>query len=262
MRPATQPTLRAGMLRMIAALATGFALFAPPLPAEQVLVAVASNFSAPMQALKTSFEHTSAVRLAVSIGSTGKQYAQIVNGAPFDIFLAADSQRPERLVSEGHAVAGSLATYAIGRLVLWSPDPDLVDPEGSILARGNFRHLAIANPILAPYGEAAVQTLASMGLLEPLTPRLVRGENINQAFQFIRSGNAELGFIARSQWRGLGRPAPGSAWLVPAGLHQPIVQQAVILSDSEGARAFMAFLGSEPAADIIRQHGYDLPDAR
>lgn len=228
-------------------------------PAAEIRIAVASNFRPAAEALKRPFESISGDRLTFMFGSTGKHYAQIVNGAPFDVFLAADTERPSRLEREGLIVSGSRFTYAIGKLVLWSPRPGFVDETGSILERGDFHHLAIANPQLAPYGLAARQVLQARGLWERLSGRLVRGENIAQTYQFVESGNAELGFVAWSQVKRPDAPIGGSFWLVPQELYQPIEQQAVLLKDSRAGRAFMHFMHGGQALKIIRDHGYAVP---
>ena len=227
--------------------------------ADQLRVAVASNFRPAMLQLAERFEEDSGRELTLIFGSTGKHYAQIVNGAPFDAFLAADAERPLRLEREGHALPGNRFTYAVGRLVLWSPSADLVDDKGGVLRSDRFRHLAIANPLLAPYGAAAREVLLALGLWEALQARLVRGENIAQAYQFVASGNAELGFVAGAQLVTRGTVAAGSSWEPPAALYAPIEQQAVLLSDSPAAHAFAAFLQSEEARALIRAAGYDLP---
>jgi molybdate transport system substrate-binding protein len=212
-----------------------------------------------MRLLAERFEAQSDHRVILLPGSTGKHFAQIVNGAPFDAFFAADVKRPERLEAEGRIIPGSRFSYAIGKLVLWSPDPELVDGDGAVLESGTFRRLAIANPRLAPYGRAAQQFLESRGIRESLRPKLVRGENIGQAFQFVASGNAELGLVALSQLMQSGREPAGSRWQVPEKLHAPIEQQAVLLSDSAAAADFMRFAKSEPARAIIRDSGYGIP---
>ncbi len=226
--------------------------------AEEIRVAVAANFADAMKTLVTRFEAISGHTVVPVFGSTGKHYAQIVNGASFAAFLAADAERPQRLESEGRAVRGTRFTYAVGRLVLWSRTDDVVDPAGTVLANGTFRHLAMASPELAPYGAAAEETLRSMGLWKRLEPRLVRGENIGQTFQFVHTGNAELGFVALSQVIGPGKKTEGSFWLVPLELHQPIEQQAVLLHDSKAARHFLAFLGGAEAREIILRYGYSI----
>jgi len=190
-------------------------------------------------------------------GSTGKLYAQIVNGAPFDVFLAADVERPARLEADGRAVPGCRFTYALGRLALWSRDATRVDDAGEVLRSAEFNRLAIANPRLAPYGRAAREALLALGLWEALQPRLVLGENIAQTHVFVYTGNADLGFVAWSQI--LAGGAGGSHWLVPAALHEPVEQQAVALRDNGPVRAFVDFLRSPDARQIIREFGYDTP---
>lgn len=247
-------TLRA--LRALMAVAMLFPVLAS---GGEIRVAVASNFRPAMETLKQEFESSSAHRLMLIFGSTGKHYAQISNGAPFDVFLAADVERPQRLEREGHAVPGSRFTYAVGKLVLWSPRPGYVDASGLVLGRDDFRYLAIANPRLAPYGMAAQQVLQARGLWEKLSARLVRGENIDQTMQFVESGNAELGFVAWSQVKQPGLPVSGSFWLVPQELYQPIEQQAVLISDTGSGRDLMRFMQSPKALQIIKDHGYAVP---
>ena len=230
--------------------------------ADEVQVAVAANFTAPMQQIAAQFEKDTGHKAVLSFGATGKFYAQIVNGAPFELLLAADDETPARLEKEGQGVAGSRFTYAIGKLVLWSADPALVDGKGEVLKTGNFKHLAIANPKTAPYGVAAVETLSKLGLLASLQPRFVQGENISQTQQFIVTGNAELGFIALSQVIKDGRIGAGSAWTVPANLYEPIRQDAVLLAkgkDKPAAAALLAYLKGDKAKAIIRSFGYELP---
>lgn len=230
--------------------------------ADEVQVAVAANFTAPMQQIAARFEKDTGHKATLSFGATGKFYAQIVNGAPFEILVAADDETPARLEKEGQAVAGSRFTYAIGKLVLWSADPDRVDNKGEVLKSGNFRHLAIANPKTAPYGAAAVEALGKLGLLAGLQSRFVQGENISQTQQFVVTGNAELGFVALSQVYKEGRIASGSAWAVPASLYQPILQDAVLLAKGRGkpaATALLVYLKGDKAAAIIKSFGYELP---
>ena len=227
---------------------------------EELAVAVASNFRETLEALVVEFEADSGHWVRVIPGSTGKHFAQIVHGAPYDVFLAADVRRPEELERRGLALPRSRFTYAVGKLVLWSPRPGLVDGEGVALQGGNFRFLAIANPQHAPYGRAAREILQAMGLWAGLTDRIVRGENINQAFQFVKSGNADLGFVARSQLRGLDDSSKGFHWEAPEQLYGPILQQAVLLKEKVAGREFMSFLRSEAGLKIIRSHGYDAPD--
>lgn len=235
----------------VVAAATGLGTAA----ADQVTVAVAANFVRPMAALVERFEAETAHRVRVTAGSTGKHYAQIRNGAPFDAFFAADAERPRRLEEAGLTVPGSRLTYAIGRLALWSRRPGYVDADGAVLERGTFRHLALANPSLAPYGAAARDVLGAKGVLEALDGKLVFGEDVGQTFGFVHSGAAELGFVAYAQLvaeEGVG----GSYWLVPAELHAPIEQQAVLLVDSPAARAFLEFTRSDAARAIIERFGY------
>ena len=241
-------------------LLTGLMILPEALLPDEIRLAVASNFAPAMKTLVSRFEQESGHEVRLSFGSTGKQYAQIINGAPFDAFFAADTARPERLEAEGQAIAGSRFTYARGKLVLWSPDPGKVDAEGHVLSRDSFRFLAIANPKLAPYGEAARQVLQHLELWVGLEPRLVRGENIGQAFQFVRSGNADLGFVAWSQLVAANLVNTGSNWSVPALLHDPIDQQAVRMSKREAVGDFIAFVRSTEGQAIIIQNGYEIPD--
>jgi molybdate transport system substrate-binding protein len=229
--------------------------------AGQVLVAVAANFAAPMQKIAAAFEASTLHTIKLSIGSTGGIYAQVRNGAPYDVFLAADDETPARLQAEGFAVRGSRFTYARGRLVLWSANPALVDAKGDVLARGAFDKIAIADPKLAPYGTAAVETMQRIGVYDKLRPKIVQGANIGQAFQFVTSGSAPLGFVALSQVMTDGRIMKGSAWVVPLDLHSPLRQDAVVLTRGAAnpAAADLAdFLRSEKARGIIRAYGYEL----
>ncbi len=232
--------------------------------ADTVVVAVAANFAAPMKELASRFESETGHEVTVVAGSTGKHFSQIVHGAPFEIYFAADAERPRRLEDDGLAVAGTRFTYAVGRLVLWSTAPDFVDADGRVLESDRFRHIAIANPRLAPYGRAALETLENRGLAGKLANRLVQGENVAQAFQMVASGNAELGFVAWSQIRDVavspeGSLGRGSHWLVPEALHAPIEQQAVLVKDGTLARAFLGFVASDPARALIREYGYETP---
>ena len=226
---------------------------------QEIHVAVASNFSAPAKAIVTRFEKRTGHRVILVFGATGKHYAQITNGAPIDILLAADERRPRRLEQAGGGVPGSRFTYAIGRLVLWSAREDYVDGDGKVLAQRGFRHLAIANPKLAPYGEAARQVLQKLGLWEDLQEHLVRGENIGQTFQFVKTGNTELGFVSYSQVRQTNKAVPGSYWLVPQSLYQPIRQQAILVRDGAPARAFLSFVQGGEVEAILQEHGYSIP---
>ena len=226
---------------------------------DDIRIATASNIRGAAHEIARVFEQTSGHQAILIFGATGKHYAQITHGAPFDGFLAADRDRPERLESEGRAVAGSRFTYAMGRLALWSPEGDNT-ADGKILQEGSFRRLAIANPELAPYGLAAKETLQKLGLWESVSGSLVRGENIAQAFQFTYSGNADLGLVAFSQLHAARNKRRGDWWLVPASMHSPIEQQAVLINDNQSARDFLAFMRSPAALEIIRSHGYGVPD--
>lgn len=237
-------------------LAAIWAFCAVPVAADTLRIATASNFAAPMKELAHRFQEISGDRVVVSRGSTGKHYTQIRNGAPFDAFFAADSARPRRLEEEGRIIPGSRFTYAVGRLLLWSPRAAYVDSEGNILRSGEFRHLSLANPKLAPYGQAARQVLLKLGLWDALTPRMVRGENVGQTYQFVASGSAELGFVARSQVARPQTPLPGSYWMVPEALHDPIEQQAVQLSERPSVRRFMEFVRSAAGHAVIESYGY------
>ncbi len=234
-------------------------LVTPSVHAADVQVAVAANFTAPMQKIASEFEKDTGHKAQLAFGSTGKFYAQIRNGAPFQVLLSADDETPARLERGRLAVSGTRYTYAIGTLVLWSAKPGYVDGKGDVLKSGAFQHLALANPKLAPYGAAAVEVLNKLGLYAALEPRFVQGENIAQTFQFVSTGNAELGFVALSQVMKDGKISAGSAWVVPADLHTPIRQDAVILStgkDNPAALALMKYLKEDKARAIIKAYGY------
>lgn len=236
-----------------------FAALATSAHADEVSVAVAANFTAPMQKIAVEFEKDSGHKAVLSFGATGKFYAQINNGAPFGILLAADDSTPAKLAQEGKAVADSRFTYAIGQLVLWSKQAGYVDDKGAVLKTGDYRHIAIANPKLAPYGLAAMETLKNLGLTDQVTPKVVQGENIGQTYQFAASGNAQLGFVALSQVMEDGKLREGSAWMVPASMHEPIRQDAIILNtakDSAAAKALMDYLKGDKARAIIKSYGY------
>ena len=224
--------------------------------ADEIRVAVATNFAEPMSALVAQFSETSGHTVLVSAGSTGGHYAQIKNGAPFEAFFAADVERPTLLEQEGIAVRGSRFLYAVGRLALWSPRPGFVDDEGRVLETGEFRFLAIANPELAPYGAAARDVLMARNVWSKVQERLVQGQDIGQAYSFVFTGNAELGFVAYSQIKKPEGQAAGSHWLVPQSLHRPIAQEAVLLRDVPAAREFMEFVKSPAARVIMRRYGY------
>ncbi|MBZ8141023.1 molybdate ABC transporter substrate-binding protein [Rubrivivax gelatinosus] len=239
-------------------------LFAASLAhADEVQVAVAANFTAPMQKIAAQFEKDTGHVAKLSFGATGKFYAQITNGAPFEVLLAADDETPAKLEKEGQGVAGSRFTYAIGTLVLWSAKPGVVDDQGAVLKSGSFDHLSIANPKTAPYGLAAIETMKALGVLDAVTPKLVQGENIAQAYQFVATGNAPLGFVALSQVFEDGALKGGSAWIVPAKLHTPIRQDAVVLAKgaaNPAAKALLAYLKSEKARTVIRAYGYQIAE--
>jgi len=225
----------------------------------EVSVAVAANFTAPMQKIAQSFEQDTGHKAVLAFGSTGNFYAQIKNGAPFQILLAADSATPARLEAEGAGVVNSRFTYATGTLVLWSKQAALVDDKGDVLRTAKFDHLAVANPKLAPFGAAAIETLSALGLMQSLQPKLVQGENIAQTYQFIATGNAPLGFVALSQVFADGRIKEGSTWIVPASLHKPIQQDAVLLTpgkNSPAAAALLRFLRGAKARAIMQSFGY------
>jgi molybdate transport system substrate-binding protein len=249
-------------MRRILAVTLAHAVNSGIAAADEAQMAVAANFSAPAKQLAAQFEKATGHRLALSSGSTGKFYAQISNGAPFDVLLAADSETPRRMEQEKLAVSGSRFTYALGKLVLWSPREGVVDDRGEVLRTGTFRRLSLANPRLAPYGAAAQEAMERLGAWATLQDRLVMGENIAQAFQFVATGNAELGFVAYSQVREPGKPLAGSFWLVPQSLYAPLRQDAVLLAhgaSNAAAREFLAFLRSAPALELIRGYGYELP---
>lgn len=251
MKPRFFPLL-AGLVFAVSSLAS---------QAAEVQVAVAANFTAPMQKIAAEFEKDTGHKAQLSFGATGKFYAQIKNGAPFEVFLAADDETPAKLEREGDAVPGSRFTYAIGKLMLWSAQPGYVDSQGAVLKTGQFQHLAIANPKTAPYGAAAMAVLTHLNLLDAIQPKLVTGENIAQAHQFVATGNAELGFVALSQVMQNGQLTGGSGWQVPDNLHEPIRQDAVMLTkgkDQPAAEALMKYLKGDKARAVIQSYGYDL----
>lgn len=229
--------------------------------ADQVHVAVASNFAGPMQKIAAAFQQDTGHTVLLSTGATGKFAAQIRNGAPFQVLLSADDETPLRLEAEGAGVAGSRFTYAIGRLVLWSTNAKLIDARPEVLKTAQFKHIALANPKLAPYGAAALQTLDKLGLTAALQPRFVFGENLAQTYQFVATGNAELGFVALSQVMTDGQMGAGSFWLVPPSMHGEIRQDALLLNPGKGkpaALALMQYLRSDKARALIRASGYVL----
>lgn len=246
------------MLQRLLSIPITAALLVGAASADEIRVAVASNFRYAIEELAPRFEKETGHEVTLIFGSTGKQFAQIQNGAPFDVFLAADELRPRMLEEDGLVVGGSRFVYAVGRLVLWSADAeDVVD--GDRLSAGNFRFLAIANPTLAPYGRAARQALLKLGVWEALHPRIVKGENVAQTYQFVVTGNAELGLIALAQIRIPGSGASGSHWEIPRTHYDPIRQQAALLADTPATREFSNFLRSEEALAVIRSYGYDVP---
>lgn len=229
--------------------------------AGEVQIAVAANFTAPAQQIAAEFERRSGHQARLAFGATGKFYAQIKNGAPFEILLAADDTTPARLEKEELAVTGKRFVYAVGTLVLWSAQPGRVDARGAILNSGQFNKLAITNPKTAPYGVAAIETLTRLKLLASVQPKFVQGENISQTFQFVSTGNAEIGFVALSQVFKDGKLTGGSAWIVPAELHAPIRQEAVLLARGKAnavANAFLDFLKTPYAHAVIQSYGYAL----
>ena len=246
--------------RLLTAALLCLLLLAAGAPADEVQVAVAANFTAPMQRIAAEFGKDTGHAAVLSFGATGKFYAQIVNGAPFDLFFAADDETPTRLEKELLAVPGTRFTYAIGKLVLWSADERFVDDRGEVLKRGEFRHLSIANPKTAPYGVAAVEAMTRLGVIDGVRAKFVQGENVAQAYQFVATGNAELGFVALSQVVKDGKLTSGSAWIVPSALHAPIRQDAVVLARGRGnpaATALADYLKGEKAKAIIRAYGYE-----
>jgi molybdate transport system substrate-binding protein len=230
--------------------------------ADDAQVAVAANFAVPAKRLAEAFGQRTGHRLALSSGSTAKFYAQVKSGAPFDALLSADEETPLRMEKEKLAVSGSRFAYAVGRLALWSPRAGLVDPDGAVLRTAGFKRLAIANPKLAPYGAAAKSTMENVGVWQAVQGKLVQGENIAQTYQFVSSGNADLGFVALSQLREGDALTSGSYWLVPERFHKPLRQDAVLLkhgASNAAARAFLEYLRSASARELIRAYGYELP---
>lgn len=227
--------------------------------ADEVLVAVAANFSAPMREIAAAFERDTGHKAVLSFGATGAFYTQIRNGAPFEVLLAADDRTPAKLATEGLALERTRFSYATGRLVLWSTQAGLVDAGGTVLRNGRIDRLAIADPKLAPYGQAAIDVLAKLGLLDAWQPRLVQGKSITQAHQFVASGGAPLGFVALSQVQKDGVISQGSAWIVPTDLHAPLRQDAILLlpgKDKAAASALLAYLRGDAARRIAARYGY------
>ena len=251
-------------LKFFALIITCQFLFVTQSLASEIRIAVASNFYSTMKEIIVQFElenlETSKVNKIVLIpGSSGKHFAQIINGAPFDLFFSADKLRPVLLEEQGMIRDQSRFTYALGRLVLWSPRDGFIDAGGQVLFDSDYRFLAIANPKIAPYGVASKETLVSMNLWQDMDVKIVKGENIAQTFQFVRSENAELGFVSYSQILDPMFNLGGSFWLVSQSLYKPIAQQAVLLRDSSLGKEFMKFMQTDKALNIIKKNGYDLP---
>jgi molybdate transport system substrate-binding protein len=238
-------------------------LFTALANAQTTLVAVASNFTKPMTEIAAEFEKATGHTAKLSFSSSGKFVSQIENGAPFDVFLSADDKSPSKLQQSGFAVYGIHVTYALGKLVLWSSTANYIDENGDILSKGDFKHIALADPKLAPYGIAAVEVLTNKNVFNKLKPLFVIGENISQAYQFVSTGNAELGFVALSQVSENGKITRGSGWIVPQNFYAPMKQDAVLLKTGEenpAAKALLDYLKSPPALAIIKKYGYDLPN--
>lgn len=251
--------MTAALIRCLALASTLAAMFGAPAGAAQVNIAVAANFTEPAKEIAAVFKQKTGHEAVLSFGASGQFYNQIVQDAPFQIMLSADDERPKKLVADGLGVADSRFTYAIGKLVLWSKSADLVKGEATLKA-ASFAKLSIANPTAAPYGAAAIETLKALGVYGALEPKIVQGNSIAQAFQFIDTGNAELGFVALSQLAG---NAAGSRWLVPQNLYKPILQDAVLLKKGAGndaATAFMTFLKGSDARAVIEKYGYGLAE--
>jgi molybdate transport system substrate-binding protein len=224
-------------------------------------VAVAANFAEPIKAIAAVLEKTTGHTLKVSTGASGAFYTQIKNGAPFDVFLSADNERPEMLEKDGLAQPGTRFTYATGKLVLWSVKAGRVDDKGAVLKAADLGKVAFANPKTAPYGAAAMQVVDKLGLKEALTPKLVQGESIGQTFNFVKTGNADVGFVALSQVLSGGRLKEGSMWVIPQANYDLIRQDAVLLkrgADNEAAKALLKLLQSPNIKDLIRSYGYEL----
>jgi len=221
-------------------------------------VAVAANFTEPAREIAAAFKAATGHAAVLSFGASGQFYAQMAHGAPFEVFLSADAERPKKAEQDGLGVPGTRFTYAVGRLVLYSKTPGLVDPAGAVLAKGGFDKIAIADPAAAPYGVAAVQTMRKLGVYDRLAGKIVRGSSITQTYQFVETGAAEVGFVAFSQVIG---EAGGSRWLVPTTFHAPIDQQAILLYTGEknpAAKAFLAFLKTPAAIAVIKRYGYEV----
>jgi molybdate transport system substrate-binding protein len=242
---------------LAATLAVAASLLAGVATAGETQVAVAANFSEPAKEIAAAFAKATGHEAKLSFGASGQFYTQIANGAPFQVFLSADEERPAKAEADGLAVKGTRFTYAVGRLALYSKTPGLVDARGAILKSGRFEKLSIADPVTAPYGAAAVEVMKKRGVYDRLKPKIVQGNSIAQAFQFVQTGAAEVGFVALSQ---IVQTKDGSRWIVPAGEHAPIVQQAVLLKTGENepaAKAFLDYLKTPAAKAVIRRYGYE-----
>jgi molybdate transport system substrate-binding protein len=254
--------LSSRLLRLI--IAVWFILLAPTSWAATTLITVASDFTKPMTEIAAEFEKATGHTAKLSFGSSGKAFAQIQSGGPFEVYLSASEKYPLELEKSGHVVAGSRFVYAIGKLVLWSAKPGYVDDKGEILKTGNFKHIALADPTHAPYGVVAEEVMKSLGVLDKLRPMFVMGENISQTFQFVSTGNAELGFVAFAQVIDIntGKIGKGSGWIIPDNLHGPFNQTAVLLkkgAENPAALALVDFLKSPTALAIIEKYGFGLP---
>jgi molybdate transport system substrate-binding protein len=251
--------IRKHLTAFLVGLAAILDLAAAPALAADVNVAVAANFTEPAKEIAAAFAAETGDKAILSFGSSGQFYTQIAQGAPFEVFLSADADRPAKAEHDGLGVAGTRFTYAVGRLVLFSKTQGLIDDRGAVLASGRFQKLAIADPATAPYGAAAIQTMQALHLYDQLKPKIVQGANITQADQFVETGAAELGFVALSQ---VINEAGGSRWLVPQADYAPIEQQAILLktgADDAAAKAFLAFLKGPKAQAIIKRYGYEIP---
>jgi molybdate transport system substrate-binding protein len=248
------------MLRMhTAALAVMVAVFSTNSWSSEIIVAVAANFTKPLEDIAKIYQQDTGNTIKISSASTGKLYTQITNGAPFDVMLSADTKTPGKLVAEHYAQADSQFTYAQGRLALWSAKEGVVDQNGKVLTSGTYQHVAMCDPKLAPYGQAALETMTHLKVLPALKPKLVQGENITQAYQFVSSGNAEIGFVALSQIYKDGKVTAGSAWIVPSSYYKPIEQDAVLLTaskDKKSAAAFLSYLKSTKTKALMQRYGY------
>ncbi len=250
------PLLQRTLFGLVAAASL---LLGAPVRAEVAHIAVAANFAEPIEALAKELKTSTGHELRIATGPSGSLYAQIINGAPFDVFLSADEQRPTALAGTGLVVAGSQFTYAVGQLALWAPKPGLDMVNGRGLLNSSVGKVAAANPKLAPYGLAADQTLQSLGIEDAVRPKLIRGNSIGQAFAMVASGNAEAGFVAMSQLLTKGETRPGSVWLVPATLHAPIRQDAVLLKRGEfnpAALALLKLLQQPATRETLATFGY------